>query len=45
MSKALGSDVNVADVFKFKIIQELLKHVAVRQVNPDNVEWDVFINN
>jgi len=45
MSKTLGSDVKVADVFKLKNIQMLLENVSVKQVNPDNVEWDVLINN
>ncbi|MEP7107700.1 MAG: amino acid adenylation domain-containing protein [Ferruginibacter sp.] len=44
MSKSLGCDVKVADVFKLKNIQMLLDNVSVKQVNPDNVEWDVLIN-
>ncbi|MEP7141396.1 MAG: amino acid adenylation domain-containing protein [Ferruginibacter sp.] len=44
MSKTLGCDVHVADVFKLKSIQMLLDNVSVKQVNPDNVEWDILIN-
>jgi len=43
MSKILGCDVQVADVFKFKNIKMLLENIAVRQVDPDNVEWDVLV--
>jgi len=43
MSKALGYDIQVADVFKFKTIQMLADNIASRQVNPDNVEWDVLV--
>jgi amino acid adenylation domain-containing protein len=44
MSRALGGDIQVADIFKFKNIQTILENTAQRQVNPDNVEWDVEIN-
>lgn len=44
MSRVLGGDIQVSDVFKFRNIQTILDNTSVRQVNPDNVEWDVEIN-
>lgn len=44
MSRALGGEIQVADIFKFKNIQTILENTVTRQVNPDNVEWDVEIN-
>jgi acyl-coenzyme A synthetase/AMP-(fatty) acid ligase len=41
MSKALGSHVKVADVFKLKNINELLKKFELTHINNDNVEWNL----
>jgi amino acid adenylation domain-containing protein len=40
MSKALGSDVKVADIFKLKNIKMLSATVVCTQVDPENVEWE-----
>jgi amino acid adenylation domain-containing protein len=40
MSKALGRDVKVADIFKLKNIKMLSATVACVQVDPENVEWE-----
>jgi hypothetical protein len=44
MSRALGGDIQVSDVFKYKNIQTILENTSIRRVSPDNVEWDVEIN-
>lgn len=44
MSRALGGEIQVSDIFKYKNIRTILEHAVLRQVNPDNVEWDVEIN-
>ncbi|MEO5681008.1 MAG: amino acid adenylation domain-containing protein [Chitinophagaceae bacterium] len=44
MSKTLGYDVKVSDVFTLKTIQALLNSLSVKRINPDNVEWDILIN-
>ena len=43
MSRILGCDVKVSDVFKYKTISDLTEQpfCLQRQVNPDNIEWDV----
>jgi len=44
MSRKLGTDVKVADIFKSKTIQILLNNSTAKQLDPENVEWDISIN-